>query len=155
MPGSVLPHWPGFFMPKTRKRGGDMPNEQNIMPHCFTSDQSREAAAKNGAAGGRASGVSRRRKRDLRQAAELYLSLPVVDKRKLNKLTKEGLDPDDIDNQMAIVAGLAASAMKGNPKAAKLLFDLLPESAGISAADDQDDDPITQALKEEATHGAV
>lgn len=155
MPGSVLPHWPGFFTPKTRKRGGDMPNEQNIIPHCFTSDQSREAAAKNGAVGGRASGVSRRRKRDLREAAELYLSLPVTDKRQLAKLSKAGVEADDADNQMAIVAGLALKAMRGDAKAAKLLFDLLPEQAGSIQAAAQEDDPITQALKEEATRGAL
>ena len=111
-----------------------MPNEQNIIPHCFTSDQSREAAAKNGAAGGRASGVSRRRKRDLREAAELYLSLPVTDKRQLTKLSKAGVETEDADNQMAIVAGLAMKAMRGDAKAAKLLFDLLPEQAGSMQA---------------------
>lgn len=150
-----MPHWPGFFMLKTRKRGGDMPNEQNIIPHCFTSDQSREAAAKNGAAGGRASGVSRRRKRDLREAAELYLSLPVTDKRQLTKLSKAGVETEDADNQMAIVAGLAMKAMRGDAKAAKLLFDLLPEQAGSMQAAAQEDDPITQALKEEAERGTL
>lgn len=155
MPGSVLPHWPGFFVPKTRKRGGDMPNEHNIIPHCFTSDQSREAAAKNGAAGGRASGVSRRRKRDLREAAELYLSLPVTDKRQLTKLSKAGVETEDADNQMAIVAGLAMKAMRGDAKAAKLLFDLLPEQAGSMQAAAQEDDPITLVLKEEAERGTL
>lgn len=132
-----------------------MPNEQNIIPHCFTSGQSREAAAKNGAAGGRASGVSRRRKRDLREAAELYLSLPVTDKRQLTKLSKAGVETEDADNQMAIVAGLAMKAMRGDAKAAKLLFDLLPEQAGSMQAAAQEDDPITQALKEEAERGTL
>ena len=132
-----------------------MPNEQNIIPHCFTSDQSREAAAKNGAAGGRASGVSRRRKRDLREAAELYLSLPVTDKRQLTKLSKAGVETEDADNQMAIVAGLAMKAMRCDAKAAKLLFDLLPEQAGSMQAAAQEDDPITQALKEEAERGTL
>lgn len=129
-----------------------MPSVQNLIPFDQrTEEEAREAGRK----GGIASGVSRRRKRDLREAAELYLSLPVTDKRQLTKLSKAGVEAEDADNQMAIVAGLAASAMKGNPKAAKLLFDLLPESAGISAADDQDDDPITLALKEEAERGTL
>ena len=51
-----------------------MPNEQNLVPYQFDSSQSREEAAKNGALGGRASGASRRRKRSLREAADLYLS---------------------------------------------------------------------------------
>ena len=104
-----------------------MPNEQNIVPYQFDSNQSREQAAKNGAAGGRASGVSRRRKKSLREAAELYLSLPVADKRAWNKLARDGVDPEDVDNQMAIIAGLTIKAVKGDAKAAKLLFDLLGE----------------------------
>ena len=102
-----------------------MPNEQNIVPYQFDGNQSREEAAKNGAAGGRASGVSRRRKKSLREAAELYLSLPVSDKRAWNRLARDGVEPEDVDNQMAIIAGLTMRAMKGDSKAAKVIFDLI------------------------------
>lgn len=102
-----------------------MPNEQNLVP--FDSNQSREEAKKNGAKGGIASGESRRRKKSLREAAELYLSLPVADKRAWNKLARDGVEPEDVDNQMAIIAGLTIKAVKGDAKAAKLLFDLLGE----------------------------
>ena len=102
-----------------------MPNEQNLVP--FDSNQSREEAKKNGAKGGRASGVSKRRKKSLREAAELYLSLPVANKAAWNKLARDGVAPEDVDNQMAIIAGLTIKAVKGDAKAAKLLFDLLGE----------------------------
>ena len=102
-----------------------MPNEQNLVP--FDSNQSREEAKKNGAKGGIASGESRRRKKSLREAAELYLSLPVADKRAWNKLARDDVEPEDVDNQMAIIAGLTIKAVKGDAKAAKLLFDLLGE----------------------------
>ena len=105
-----------------------MPNEQNLVP--FDSNQSREEAKKNGAKGGRASGESRRRKKSLREAAELYLSLPVADKRAWNKLAREGVDPEDVDNQMAIIAGLTIKAVKGDAKAAKLLFELVGDQSG-------------------------
>lgn len=101
-----------------------MPNEKNIIPNSErTPEERREIAA----AGGRASGVSRRRKKSLREAAELYLSLPVSDKRAWNKLARDGVDPEDVDNQMAVIAGLTIKAVKGDAKAAKLLFDLLGE----------------------------
>lgn len=102
-----------------------MPNEQNLVP--FDSNQNREEAKKNGAKGGIASGESRRRKKSLREAAKLYLSLPVADKRAWNKLARDGVEPEDVDNQMAIIAGLTIKAVKGDAKAAKLLFDLLGE----------------------------
>lgn len=129
-----------------------MPNAQNLIPN---SERSPEELRRITSAGGRASGVSRRRKRDLREAAELYLSLPVTDKRQLTKLYKAGVEAEDADNQMAIVAGLAMKAMRGDAKAAKLLFDLLPEQAGSMQDAAQEDDPITQALKEEAERGTL
>ena len=119
-----------------------MPNEQNLVPYQFDSSQSREEAAKNSALGGRASGASRRRKRSLREAADLYLSLPVAGKRAWNKLARDGVDPEDVDNQMAIIAGLTLKAVKGDAKAAKVLFDLLGESedseaqGGVTIVDD-------------------
>lgn len=129
-----------------------MPSVQNLIPFDQrTEEEAREAGRK----GGIASGVSRRRKRDLREAAELYLSLPVADKRQLAKLSKAGVETEDADNQMAIVAGLAMKAMRGDAKAAKLLFDLLPEQAGSMQPAAQEDDPITQALKEEAERGTL
>lgn len=101
-----------------------MPNEQNLIP---MDQRSQSEARELGREGGRASGVSRRRKKSLREAAELYLSLPVSDRRAWNKLARDGVDPEDVDNQMAIIAGLTIKAVKGDAKAAKLLFDLLGE----------------------------
>ncbi len=99
-----------------------MPNEQNLIPFDErTESEQREIRS----AGGQASGVSRRRKKSLREAAELYLSLPVADKRTWNRLARDGVEPEDVDNQMAIIAGLALKAMKGDSKAAKVIFDLV------------------------------
>lgn len=127
-----------------------MPNEKNIIPNSErTPEERREIAA----AGGRASGESRRRKKSLREAAELYLSLPVADKRAWNKLARDGVDPEDVDNQMAIIAGLTIKAVKGDAKAARVLFDLLGEQNGKPASETVEDDPITKSLKEEAENG--
>ena len=113
-----------------------MPNENNIISN---SDRTPEERREIAAAGGRASGVSRRRKKSLREAAELYLSLPVSDKRAWNRLARDGVEPEDVDNQMAIIAGLTMRAIKGDSKAAKVLFDLIgpaeqePEPTGVES----------------------
>lgn len=101
-----------------------MPNERNLIPVRTT-----EEARERGRNGGRASGEARRRKKSLREAAELYLSLPVSDKRAWNKLARDGVDPEDVDNQMAIIAGLSIKAAKGDAKAAKVLFDLIGDQS--------------------------
>ena len=92
--------------------------------------------------GGKASGVSRRRKKSLKEAADLYLSLPVSDRRTWNKIARRGVDPEDIDNQMAMIIGLTMAATAGDAKAAKVIVDLLGEDArdgggeGVQIIDD-------------------
>ena len=101
-----------------------MPNEKNLIPM----DQRRKSEARElGRNGGIASGVSRRRKRSLKEAADLYLSLPVSDRKMWNKISRRGVDPDDIDNQMAMIIGLTMAATAGDAKAAKVIVDLLGE----------------------------
>ena len=103
-----------------------MPNEKNLIPNSErTPEERREIAT----AGGKASGVSRRRKRSLKEAADLYLSLPVTDRRVWNKIARKGVDPEDIDNQMAMIIGLTMQATYGDAKAAKVIVDLLGEDA--------------------------
>ena len=114
-----------------------VPNEKNIIPYQFDSEQNREEAAKNGKLGGRASGAARRRKRALKEAADLYLSLPVADRRKWNALARRGVDPEDIDNQMAVIIGLTDAAAGGDARAGRLLVDILGESAQADPAADQ------------------
>ena len=101
-----------------------MANEQNLIPF---SERSESEAREYGAKGGRNSGASRRRKRTLKQAAELAMSLPVSDPKIKTKLKKMGIDVDDADNQMAVIVGLMGRAMKGDPKASALLFELLDD----------------------------
>ena len=103
-----------------------MPNEKNLIP---MDQRSKSEARELGRNGGIASGVSRRRKRSLKGAADLYLSLPVSDRRVWNKIARKGVDPEDIDNQMAMIIGLTMAATAGDAKAAKVIVDLLGEDA--------------------------
>ena len=107
-----------------------MPNEKNLMPiQEVNSNRTREQHSEDSRKGGVASGVSRRRKRSLKEAADLYLSLPVSDRRVWNKIARRGVDPDDIDNQMAMIIGLTMAATAGDAKAAKVIVDLLGEDS--------------------------
>ena len=103
-----------------------MPNEKNLIP---MDQRSKSEARDLGQKGGVSSGVSRRRKRSLKEAADLYLSLPVSDRKMWNKISRRGVDPDDIDNQMAMIIGLTMAATAGDAKAAKVIVDLLGEDA--------------------------
>ena len=121
-----------------------MANEKNLIPFSErTESEQREIRS----SGGIASGAARRRKRSLKEAADLYLSLPVTDKRVYNKIARDGVEPEDIDNQMAIISGLAKVAAMGDSKAAKVLFDLLGDTDN---GENQADDGFVEALREEA-----
>ena len=111
-----------------------MPNEKNLMPiQEVNSNRTREQHSEDSRKGGVASGVSRRRKRSLKEAADLYLSLPVSDRKMWNKISRRGVDPDDIDNQMAMIIGLTMAATAGDAKAAKVIVDRWEKFTGKKA----------------------
>ena len=99
-----------------------MAGEENLIPF---SERTKEEAREMGRKGGKASGAARRRKRSLKEAADLYLSLPVEDKRRWNKLARRYLDAEEIDNQMAMIVALWDGAVSGDARSAKVLIDLI------------------------------
>ena len=129
-----------------------MPNEKNLIP---MDQRSKSEARELGRNGGIASGVSRRRKRSLKEAADLYLSLPVSDRRVWNKIARKGVDPEDIDNQMAMIIGLTMAATAGDAKAAKVIVDLLGEDAhsGEAAVHPLVSDLVTAVKKRQEEDG--
>lgn len=110
-----------------------MPNEENLIP---MNRRSESEARDLGQKGGIASGVARRRKRSLKEAADLYLSLPVSDRRRFNRMARRNLDPEDIDNQMAMIVGLHEAAAAGDARAASVLVKLLGEETPAAGSED-------------------
>ena len=101
-----------------------MSNEKNLIPfNKRTESEQREIAQQ----GGIASGKARRRKRSMKEAADYYLSLPETDRRSVNALLRDAVDPEDIDNQMAVIKGITARAKKGDPQAVNVLLKMLGE----------------------------
>lgn len=122
-----------------------VPNQQNLIPM----DQRTESEARElGKLGGIASGAARRRRRALKEAADLYLSLPVADRRRWNALARRGIDPEDIDNQMAMIVGLTDAAADGDARAGRLILDILRE-------DGRDDPAPAQLAAAEKLLGGI
>ncbi len=113
-----------------------MPREdgyKNLVP---LSERTKAEQRKIQESGGIASGAARRRRRDLRQAADLFLALPVSDRRRWNKLARMGLAPEEIDKQMEMIVGLQEAAADGDTRAAALLAKILGEDQPRAAADE-------------------
>jgi len=76
----------------------------------------------------------------MRQAADYYLSLPETDRRRVNAMLRDQIKPEDVDNQMAVIVGIAEQAKRGNPQAATVLLKMLGEET-------VQEDPAADALE--------
>lgn len=111
-----------------------MPNEENLIPlNRRTKGERRKIATM----GGIASGEARRARKTAKQCAEIYLSLPVSDMRKWNKMSRDGVDPDDIDNMMLMVAAMTRAAQSGDVAAFNTLLKVLGEDKPVNTDDDE------------------
>lgn len=90
-----------------------MANEQNLIPfNKRTEKEQREYARK----GGKKSGEVRRKRKAMKEQAELLLSLPfnIIDKNgnELKRVLESlGIDEENIDNQMAMIVALWRTAL--------------------------------------------
>ena len=96
-------------------------NEKNLIPF---SERSESEVREINSKGGKASGETRRRKRDIKQKMKALLELPaaVNDREQLEAL---GVDPDDMDNEMVLVMSMFLSAAQGDTKAFDRVIQIL------------------------------
>jgi len=94
-----------------------MANEKNLIP---ANKRSLSEARENGRKGGLKSGEARRKKKSMKQAMNLLLSLPVSDEYK-EAIERYGLDEKDADNQMVIIISAFEKAASGNVDAMKFI----------------------------------
>ena len=124
-----------------------MANEQNLRP--FTSDQSREEAAKNGRKGGIASGEAKRKKKTCAEIAMRVVNseLDPASRAKVEKVTGP-LGDDEDTLYAAALAQVVAKAVKGDLKAFRELQNVVDRAQGPIASHDREDDALSAALKE-------
>mgnify|MGYP001032292747 CR=1 FL=1 len=84
--------------------------------------RSSDEARKRGAAGGKASGVARRKKRDARSAISLLLNMPVRESLEEN-MEEMGFQEEDWTNMNAMWARIFTDAMSGDKAAQKMILD--------------------------------
>lgn len=108
-------------------------NEENLKkgePYRFrTGEQQVEIARK----GGIASGEARRRKKTMRETAQMVLDMqiPNAAKELKTKLKVMGLSEEDFTYQAAVMVAIINQAMKGNTKAAAFLRDTVGENPAL------------------------
>lgn len=99
-------------------------NEKGCVPYRFTAG---EDARERGRAGGKKSGEARRKKRAMKDAARMVLSLN-VDRDDVNALCGAlGIDPNEANVQLISLLAIANNAMQGDIKALEFLRDTAGE----------------------------
>lgn len=98
-----------------------MSNEKNLIPITErTTSEQRTIQSK----GGKASGASRRRKRDMAKAMKLLLDMPAIEGTDAYRdLQQFGFDEADMTNQMALLSAVFMKAMNGDVRAAEFVRD--------------------------------
>lgn len=111
-----------------------MPNEENLIP---ITTLSKEEAKKRGAKGGKASVASRRRKKSMKQAMEMLLSMPANTSADWNLLVEMGIDTNNLDeetvnNLLIVNAALLAKAKTGDVNSIKELRNIIQDDVYIN-----------------------
>lgn len=106
-----------------------MANEENLIPF---DKRSVNEARESGKKGGIKSGQARRKKKSMKQAMNLLLSLPVSDEN-AQRLAQLGIDVDDADNQMLMMVSMMQRAIKGNVTAAQFIANITGSTAMTEA----------------------
>lgn len=108
-----------------------MANEKNLIPF---SQRSESEARENGAKGGKKSGESRRKKRDMKAVMEELLKLAPTNQTDYEFLVNQGvdvnsIDPDFLNNMLVVNAAVLAKAKQGDVAAVKELRSIIRDDA--------------------------
>lgn len=103
-----------------------MANEKNLITAADRTPAQRSAM---GAKGGKASGVSRRRRKTMREAMKSLLETGVVDNDIYNSAAAMGIDIEEMTYQNAVLAAMIREAACGNVQAFNAIRNLIGEDS--------------------------
>ena len=94
----------------------------NLIPQNKRSQRERKEIARKGA---EATNRVKAEKKTLRQCAEIFGAMP--DNKTTEELKAQGVEVDDVTQNMGVIFGLYKSAKRGNSNAARVLAELVGE----------------------------
>lgn len=129
-----------------------MANEENLKPQSErTKSEQREIATK----GGIASGKSRRRKKAMKERLREALDCAVVNPKVKKMIRQVGMGEEDSNNWDAVVASIVAGALRGDPRYARLLMELIGETGEEKRAERADKRDAKRLRMEMEDHAAA
>ena len=97
-----------------------MNNADNLIPFTKRTEEEQRRIAVQG---GKASGEARRKKKNMKEALQLLLSLDVKSLKVREQLKALGIEEDDMNNEMALMVSMLNKALKGDKGCAEFIRD--------------------------------
>lgn len=130
-----------------------MANEQNLIP--FTSEQSQEEAKKNGSKGGIASGKARRKRKMMREDAQMFLEMPLNAGQLEDVEYLAEVKGKNITVQQAILLAMIKKAMKGDVRASEYVRDTAGQQIANININAEENSKFADILKQLGDGGNV
>lgn len=92
----------------------------NLIPFDKLTEEEQRALAKKG---GQASVKARKRKKNMKEALKLLLSLDVKSSKVREQLKALGIEEEDMNNEMALMVSMLNKALKGDKGCAEFIRD--------------------------------
>ena len=108
---------------------------------------SAEEAREEGSKGGKASAITKRKRKSLKESMNALLALDIKNTKDWNKVAAMGIDPGEIDNSQLIILALFNRAKTGDVYAIKELRDLIGEEHESNLEQEQEHDNLISAIK--------
>ena len=115
---------------------------ENLIPISST-----EEAREKGSKGGKASAITKRKRKSLKESMNTLLSLDIKNTKDWNKVAAMGIDPGEIDNSQLIILALFNRAKMGDVYAIKELRELIGEEHESNSEQEQEHDNLISAIK--------
>lgn len=124
--------------------------KENLIP---VTERTKEEARRISTAGGKASGLARRKKRTMREIAEMVATMELKDPKMLAALHAAGFE-DPITNDDAAFFGLIRKAQTGDPSAMKLLAEMRGQYSTRVEVEPVQPKPLIDLTAEQGDAGA-
>lgn len=128
-----------------------MANEKNLIPFNERTEKERREIARKA---GQASGKTRRKKKAMREAAQMLLGLQVKNPKVIDLLSDLGINKTNMNNQMALLVAVLNKGLKGDIRATEFLRDTAGEGLqAFQPLHEREDDPLTASIYSEVDNG--
>lgn len=123
------------------------PQDKHLIP---LTERSEEEAHAIRSAGGKAVQEKKRQQRLMSELLQLYSDLPIIDKRKANRLKKLGMEEAELTQKALIADAIMRGAQAGNSYLVQMYLDIIGES-GMSGPVKENNllDAIQNSTKED------